>query len=107
MLRALKPVIVLVLLFATARDCPTVRVAVDGNFDSQRFVVQQGSSVTISWNVTNAEKVEFYVGDAAVGLEQVPEQGSRTVTPTHTDVYTVLGTKGGCKVNRLVKIVVQ
>jgi hypothetical protein len=72
------------------------------SFDAKPAVINQGSSLTLSWSVVGADKVEIDPGIGTVGL-----QGSRQVSPFVTTTYNLTAWNGTVVRDRIVKIMVK
>ena len=59
------------------------------SFTASAMSIQAGQSVTLKWEVINADRIEL---DQGIGI--VATRDSRTVTPTATTTYTLLA-RGG------------
>ncbi len=81
----------MLLLFTSCEKSPTTpdtpQYPTIHSFSSSVSELARGKSCTLSWNVSNATKVEI---DNGIG--QVPLSGSQEVSPTSTTTYTLTAT---------------
>jgi len=74
------------------KGCPVQETKVDAPtiiFTSMPDVVQKGQSVTLTWQVNNANKVSIE------GIGDVPNVGSKKVKPTENTIFTLTAVGAG------------
>jgi hypothetical protein len=69
------------------------------SFDANPSVIQAGQSSTLQWNVTGASSVNI-----SPDLGNVELSGSRTVSPSSTQTYTLTAVSGGQVTSRAVTV---
>lgn len=75
----------------TGPTCPTVN-----SFSASASCVDPGAPVSLAWDLIDADTVTITASDGTTVATGLPLNGSLTVNPTGTTVYTVSGSRAGC-----------